>query len=109
MAYLTRVRARADLLPLDLANFSGDVTGSAMGDAILHERDIELLGEGHNWLDLLRFGPNVAMGVMVDHGVKFRSRDPKTADVYVIQDFKLRYMIPPREVILGELSQNTGW
>ncbi len=107
--YLDRVRSRAGLPAVDLANFDGSVTGSAMGDAILHERDVELLSEGHNWLDLLRFGNDVALRVMQNHGTRFRARDPKTADVYVIQDFKLTYMIPPNEVILGELSQNTGW
>lgn len=107
--FLNRVRDRAGLPPVNLADYSGDVTGSPMGDAILHERNVELLGEGHSWLDLLRFGNDVAMRVMVEHGNKFRARDSKTADVYVIQDFKLRYMIPPREVILGGLSQNTGW
>ncbi|MFK7847170.1 MAG: RagB/SusD family nutrient uptake outer membrane protein [Rhodothermales bacterium] len=109
MAYLDRVRSRAGLPSVNLADFSGALTGSSMGDAILHERDVELLGEGHNWLDLLRFGDNVAMSAMVDHGNKFRARDSKTADVYVIQDYKLLYMIPPREVLLGQLAQNPGW
>ena len=94
--FLDRVRSRAGLPPVDLANYDGSVTGSPMGDAILHGRDIELIGEGHNWLDLMRFGSEVAMKVMQEHGAAFRARDPKTADVYVIQDFKLMYMVPPK-------------
>ena len=107
--YLNRVRTRAGLSDVNLGNYDGSVTGTPMGDAILQERNIELLGEGHNWLDLLRFGTNVAMDVMQEHGNRFRDRDPKTADVYVIQDFKLMYPIPVRDTDLAGLSQNPGW
>lgn len=109
MGYLDRVRSRAGLPSVDLANYSGAITGSPLGDAILHERSIELLGEAHNWLDLLRFGDDVAMSVMEDHGEKFRARDSKTLDVYVIQSFKLLYPVPVRDTDLAGLSQNPGW
>ena len=109
ISYLNRVRDRADLPPVNLANFSGEWTGSPLGDAILHERSVELLGEGHNWLDLKRFGDEVALRVMRAHGEKFRARDPKTSDVYNIEEYKLLYPIPPREVVLGNLEQNPGW
>ena len=109
IAFLDRVRSRAGLGTVDLANHSGAITGSPLGDAILHERSVELLGEAHNWLDLLRFGQDVAMSVMEDHGQRFRARDPKTADVYVIQAFKLLYPIPVRDTDLAGLSQNAGW
>ena len=107
--YLNRVRARAGLPPVNLGNFSGETTGSALGDAILKERSVELLGEGHYWLDLKRFGDDVALKVMRAHGEKFRARDSKTADVYNIEEYKLLYPIPPREVVLGNLQQNEGW
>ncbi len=107
--YLDRVRVRAGLPGVNLGDFTGSITGSPLGDAILHERNVELLGEGHNWLDLLRFGPDVAMSVMVDHGDRFRARDPKTLDVYVIQSFKLLYPIPVRDTDLAGLPQNPGW
>ncbi len=108
-AYLNRVRDRAGLGPVNLADFSGAVTGSPMGDAILHERSIELLGEGHYWLDLMRFGTDVTERVMQEHGNRFRARDSKTLDVYQIRSDRFMYMIPPREILLGELSQNPGW
>jgi starch-binding outer membrane protein, SusD/RagB family len=108
-AYLDRVRERASLGPVNLANYSGAATGSPMGDAILQERSIELLGEGHYWLDLMRFGTDVTERVMIEHGNRFRARDSKTADVYRIRSDQFLYMIPPREILLGELTQNPGW
>ena len=107
--YLDRVRDRAGLPPVNLGNYTGEWTGSPLGDAILLERSVELLGEGHYWLDLKRFGDDVALRVMRAHGEAFRARDPKTADVYNIEEYKLLYPIPPREVVLGELEQNPGW
>lgn len=109
IGYLDRVRARAGLPGVNLGDYSGQVTGSSLGDAILHERSIELLGEGHHWLDLLRFGRDVTMKVMIAHGEKFRARDPKVFDVYAIEDFKLLYPIAPVEAVLGGLTQNPGW
>ncbi|MEZ4699067.1 MAG: RagB/SusD family nutrient uptake outer membrane protein [Rhodothermales bacterium] len=109
MTYLNRVRDRAGLPPVNLGDFSGATTGSPMGDAILHERMIELLGEGHYWLDLMRFGSDVAERVMVAHGQAFRARDSKTLDVYNIRPDRFLYMVPPREILLGELTQNPGW
>jgi hypothetical protein len=50
--YLNRVRARA------FGNNLNDVnsTGSALTDAIYHERRVELVGEGHRFFDLVRTG-----------------------------------------------------
>lgn len=108
--YLNRVRARAELGPVDLSNFTGEWTGSALGDAILHERSIELLAEGHMWFDLKRFGSDVAIAVMEAHGEKFKARDNKvTADMYVIDEYKLLYPIPPGDIELADLEQNPVW
>lgn len=108
--YLNRVRARAELDPVDLSNFTGEWTGSALGDAILHERSIELLAEGHMWFDLKRFGSDVAIRVMEAHGERFKARDNKvTADMYIIEEFKLLYPVPPGDIELADLAQNPGW
>lgn len=50
--YLNRVRERA------FGNASNNVTltGSALTDAIYHERRVELVGEGHRFFDLVRTG-----------------------------------------------------
>ncbi|MEZ4802972.1 MAG: RagB/SusD family nutrient uptake outer membrane protein [Gelidibacter sp.] len=50
--YLNRVRTRA------FGNTSNNVTstGSALTDAIYHERRVELVGEGHRFFDLVRTG-----------------------------------------------------
>ena len=50
--YLNRVRARA------FGNTANNVTatGSALTDAIYHERRVELVGEGHHFFDLVRTG-----------------------------------------------------
>ncbi|MBT8384703.1 MAG: RagB/SusD family nutrient uptake outer membrane protein [Bacteroidia bacterium] len=45
--YLNRVRLRAELEAID-------ATGSALTDAIYHERRVELVGEGHHFFDLVR-------------------------------------------------------
>ena len=50
--YLNRVRERA------FGNSDNNVsaTGSALTDAIYHERRVELVGEGHHFFDLVRTG-----------------------------------------------------
>lgn len=111
--YLNRVRARADLDPFDASTFDsfiiGDATGDPLGNAILHERAIELLGEGHFWLDAKRFGPNVAQAVFEPYAERYRARAPRVQDVYVFQERGLLFPIPTREVDLGDLEQTPGW
>lgn len=109
--YLNRVRSRANLDGVDLTEYSGDWTGSALGDAILWERFKELLGEGHAWFDLKRMaGSDRTVARMRDHGERFRDRDPKmTGRHYDVQEYMLRYPIPPGDIDLAGLQQNPGW
>lgn len=111
--YLNRVRERAGLDPFDPGEFDsfiiGDATGDALGDAILHERALELLGEGHFWLDLKRFGPEVAQTVFEAYGERYRTRVSRASGLYRFQERGLLYPIPPREIDLGDLEQNPGW
>ena len=112
--YLNRVRNRAGLDDYDPAEFSSfltsGATGDPLGDAILHERAVELLGEGHFWFDLKRFGPDVARKVFEPYAARYRERDPRaSADDFVFQEYKLLYPVPTREIDLAGLSQNSGW
>ena len=113
--YLNRVRARSGLGPVDLSNYPRSATssvsmGDPLGDAILHERLIELLGEGHAWFDIKRFGADFAVSVMRAHGDRFRARDRKvTTEMYQVESYMLFYPIPPVELTLAGLSQNQGW
>lgn len=113
--YLNRVRARSGLGPVNLANYPRSATssisvGDPLGDAILHERLIELLGEGHAWFDIKRFDANFAVDVMRAHGDRFRARDRKvTPEMYQVDSDMLLYPIPPVELTLANLSQNPGW
>lgn len=49
LAYLNRVRERADLQPITRS-------GNALTQAIYDERRVELMGEGHQFFDLVRTG-----------------------------------------------------
>ena len=107
--YINLVRERAGLSELILSDYSGEITGDPLGDAILHERNIELLGEGHRWLDLLRFGNNVTLHVMNTYGESRREIDPLASGSYIVEDYMLLYPIPINDVTRSGLTQNPGW
>lgn len=52
VAYINQVRERAGVVPLN----AGEFNQSSLRDQLVHERAVELCGEGKRWYDLLRWG-----------------------------------------------------
>ena len=73
------------------------------------EQRVELAFENDRWYNLLR--TDRARSVMTEHGSKMRGIQPHwQLPVYQIEEFKLRYPIPAREIDLNpELEQAPGW
>lgn len=115
-AYVDRVRARADLPPLDLSNVPENalLEGTALetdplGRAILIERTVELFAEGHRLFDLMRFG--VALEVMTSYADSRKEREPRVRSTYSIDAHEILMPIHPEEIAATEnaLTQNPGW
>lgn len=101
--YINPVRQRAELAPLP-AGLSQD----AFRDAVYHEERVELAFENHRWFNLLR--TDRAMEVMNQHGEEEKQRLSRlSAASYNVQEYKLKYPIPQREVRLNQFEQNPGW
>src|SRR5690606_5641096 len=100
--HLNAVRQRANLPPL-----SG-LGKDELRDAIHHEQRVELAFENHRWFQLLRTGK--AIEVMTEHGIEEKKRLSRLSDAsYNIQEHKLLFPIPDREVRLNGFEQNAGW
>lgn len=100
--YLNLVRTRAGLEALSISD------QSAMREAILQERRVELAFENKRWYDLLRSGR--AIEVMTKHGEEERNRLRRiTSEMFHIEEYQLLYPIPAREIRLNKLEQNHGW
>ena len=100
--YLNEVRQRAGLSPL-----SG-LGQDQLREAIHHEQRVELAFENHRWFQLLRTGN--AMEVMTQHGIEEKQRLSRLSEAsYNIQEHKLLFPIPDREVRLNGFEQNAGW
>jgi len=89
LGYLNQVRERA--FGDDTHNSSA--TGTALTDAILEERRLELMGEGHRFFDLVRTG-----------------RAPQAIDGFVAGKHEL-FPIPFQEIQFsaGNWSQNPNY
>lgn len=102
-SYINKVRNRAGLDPL-----TSGLSQSQFREALYHEMRVELAFENHRWFNLLR--TNRAQQVMADHGEIRREEAPRLTDAaYNIQEYKLLFPIPQREVRLNNLEQNPGW
>ena len=89
LALLDDIRDRAELAPLDIADFPTD---NDVFQAIKDERKVELAWEGQRWFDLLRWG------------------DAQTALGFTNDDYLL-FPIPIQEVLAtsGVINQNPGY
>lgn len=92
-----RVRQRAGLAPLSQTR--PGLNQSQFLEQLKHERLLELLGEGHRWADLVRWG---------DVGPGLAQRDPGFNNFQVGRHEFLP--IPQRDLDINKnLSQNPGW
>lgn len=103
-SYINRVRNRAGLDGLTV-----NLTRSEFRDAVIHEQRVELAFENHRWFHLIRTGG--AIDAITKHGEVHRDIQPHLQEpVYIIEEYKLIYPIPQREITLNpNLNQNPGW
>lgn len=95
--YVDRVRQRAGLAPLSIA--MPGLNQAQFLEQLKHERVTELVGEGHRWEDLARWG---------DLGPQLASRDPGFAS-FVKGKHEL-LPIPQFDLDVNpNLKQNPGW
>jgi starch-binding outer membrane protein, SusD/RagB family len=103
-SYIDQVRQRADLD--DLAT---GLTQDEFREAVYYEQRVELAFENHRLFQLLR--TERAIEALTIHGGVHRNIQPHFNEpAYVIEEFKLLYPIPQRELTLNpNLEQNPGW
>ena len=101
-SHLNEVRNRAGL-----ASLSG-LSQSDFREAVYQESRVELAFENHRWFNLVRTGR--AIEVMTAHGEEEKNlKSNVSSSAYNIQEHKLLYPIPEREVRLNNIDQNQGW
>lgn len=102
LPFLNRVRDRAGLDDITTTN------KAALKDIILHERRVELAFENKRWHDLVRTGK--AIEVMTANGEYLKTLYPNLAtNSYNLNQDKLLFAIPLREIQIGSLEQNKGY
>lgn len=102
LPFLNKVRKRAGLGNINTTD------KVALQKIILHERRVELAFENKRWHDLLRSGN--AIEVMTANGVYLKGIYPNLAtNSYNLNQNKLLFAIPLREIQIGSLEQNKGY
>ncbi|HLR00424.1 MAG TPA: RagB/SusD family nutrient uptake outer membrane protein [Sphingobacterium sp.] len=100
--YLNKVRERAGLDAIE--NLNQD----ELREAIFQEQRTEVAFENHRWFQLLR--TDKAIEIMTEHGIEEKDRLKRLSSAsYNIQEYKLLFPIPEREVRLNKLEQNPEW
>lgn len=100
--YINEVRNRAGL-----ASLSG-LSQTEFREAVYHELRVELAFENHRWFNLLRTDQTIE--IMSDHGEEEKDMKSNVSEsAYDIQEYKLLYPIPEREIRLNNIEQNPGW
>lgn len=103
LPYINQVRARAGIPAL------GNVTLEDVANEMRHE----LAYENHRWSDLKRTG--FVKEVMTAHGERIKDLHPwvratNNDGCFIIDDFRMIYAIPPREIDINNLlEQNPGY
>lgn len=102
LPYLNRVRSRAGLPNV------AETDQETLRDIILHERRVELAFENKRWHDLVRSG--TAIEVMNQNGAYLKPLFGHLPDnSYKLTQENLVFAIPLREILIGNLEQNTGY
>lgn len=102
LPFLNRVRNRAGLGDINTTN------KEELRDIILHERRVELAFENKRWHDLVRTGK--AIEVMTANGAYLKALFPNLpSNSYELNQDKLLFAIPLREIQIGNLEQNRGY
>lgn len=103
LTYINSLRERAGLNAL-----AAGMDTNELREALYREQRVELAFENHRWFDLLRTGR--AMEVMNAHGEVQKAEQLRLSDAaYQVEEYKLLYPIPQREVRLNNFEQNPGW
>ncbi|MBN8860248.1 MAG: RagB/SusD family nutrient uptake outer membrane protein [Sphingobacteriales bacterium] len=102
LPFLNKVRHRAGLPDVTETN------KEILREVILHERRIELAFENKRWHDLVRTGK--AIEVMNQNGVYLKALYPNLPEnSYTVNQDRLLFPIPLREIQIGNLEQNNGY
>ncbi len=101
-SHLNEVRNRAGLSSLS------SLSQTEFREAVQQEMRVELAFENHRWFNLLRMDDTIE--IMTEHGEEEKDMKSNVSEsAYNIQEYKLLYPIPEREVRLNNIEQNPGW